>query len=351
MKKTLQILGFWFLSVSSLQGAGWVFATEEEAKGAFPGEKISTRTIADFSYNGLFLMLLSTDEEYVEYLMSFLNSIYFPDAKENDLKIREIASIDTNLKEIQIYKNPILCDVFCKCTCFSKDDKKGEVQVFYVKIQKIIRTFFLKQFRIKAFDFFNKIQGSVKALCLLKLNKPVKVPVCEKKQETESDTDKQKTIELKTIALHSIDDGDKRTKLGDQAITWLKLFGIRQWNTRDLETKKYRIYYPAKKIDPIIKKAIKLISDIEQGEVNFLELNDATNEDVINTAWELGRREAAKDDALFTSRKEGRRKIILNMSKVGMDPSTIAKCSGLTEEEVNEILSERPSKRARTEEE
>lgn len=366
MKKTLQILGFWFLSVSSLQGAGWVFATEEEAKEAFgENEEIATAEIADFSYDQPFKKLMSAEGEYVEYLMDFLNSIYFPDAEENGLKIREIASVNTELTNFEEKENSnkgsYLCDVACKCICFEANNKENTVQIFTVEMQRAPQSFFLDRLWDYGIGLYNKFQIKVKALGLLNFyssakrvkieNKTRGFAMCEIDQKTGqpillSDTDKRKFIELNMIELRGINDGDeffiKGKKLGDQAITWLKLFGIKQWNTRDPETKKYRIYYPKNKIDPVIQRAINLISNIKQSQVE---------------QWVRG--EAAKDDALFTSRKEGREEgrqecqkdIILNMSNRGMDPSIIAECLGLSEEKVNEILSERPSKRARTEEE
>ena len=69
-----------------IAATGWLFKTEEEAKKAFPDGEIKSITIADPSYDQTFKKILSTSEESKDHLMSFLNSIYYPDATKKTLK-------------------------------------------------------------------------------------------------------------------------------------------------------------------------------------------------------------------------------------------------------------------------
>ena len=88
------------VGVGSIQGESWIFKSDEAAQAAFPGSKIVHKEIVDPSYDQTFKMVLSTDGGEQQYLISFLNSIYFPGAEGEDVMIRRIEAIDkenTNL--------------------------------------------------------------------------------------------------------------------------------------------------------------------------------------------------------------------------------------------------------------
>jgi len=108
---------------NAIAATGWLFKTEEEAKQAFPISEIKSITIADPSYDQIFKKILSTSEESKDRLMSFLNSLYYPKATEDDLKIREIVSLDKEITQMgeKSKAGVLFCDIACKCICFTKD--------------------------------------------------------------------------------------------------------------------------------------------------------------------------------------------------------------------------------------
>ena len=122
MKKTLItiIIGLRG-ALGCIYGDSWIFETKGKAQEAFPEENIICSQIVDPSYDQTFKSVMSTDEDKVKYLMSFLNSIYYPEASENDLMIREIEALDkesTNLGK-RNGAGITICDIACKCKAYS----------------------------------------------------------------------------------------------------------------------------------------------------------------------------------------------------------------------------------------
>lgn len=297
-----------------LYGDSWIFATEEEAKNAFPNETISSSVIVDPSYDQTFKRVMSTDTDKVKYLMSFLNSIYYPEARENDLMIRKIEALDKENTSIGKSSGAgiKICDIACKCTAYSigaEDSRKRRIdevgETFNVEMQRSPEVDFIMRLVNYGEILRQKHKIPVKGLGLL--NYPVKTSyqdeskcyaLCEIDPETnipkrligKKNILEANTIDLRKFAPNASEKEGKEEihingkKLGIIGVTWLKLLGIKQWNTPTGKTPiKYNIFYP-ESIDDNIKGVIDILSKIDQETLEQIEREQTHTRNVINSA-------------------------------------------------------------------
>lgn len=346
MKKTLIAIIIGLNEIISLYGESWLFKTEKEAKDAFPNEEILCSTIVDPSYDQTFKLVLSTDENKVRCLMSFLNSIYYPRASNNDLMIRKIEALDrenTNLGRSNGAGIKI-CDIACKCTAYSigpEDSQKRSIdevrESFNVEMQRAREDDFIIRLVEYGETLGHRHKMPVKGLGLL--NYPVRAShqdeskcyaLCEIIPETNSPkrlTGNENLLEANMIDLRKFAPNAPNKeeiyvngeKLGIIGVTWLKLLGIKQWNT-SIEKKsiKYNIFYP-KSIDANIKKAIDTLSTIKQEILDEIEREQTLNKNVINSA----RAEGAEIQIIKSAKK---------MLQDGMELKSVVEYSGLNKE-------------------
>ena len=335
-----------------LYGDSWIFATEEEAKNAFPNKTISSSVIVDPSYDQTFKRVMSTDTDKVKYLMSFLNSIYYPEARENDLMIRKIEALDKENTSIGKSSGAgiKICDIACKCTAYSigvEDSRKRRIdevgETFNVEMQRSPEVDFIMRLVNYGEILRQKHKIPVKGLGLL--NYPVKTSyqdeskcyaLCEIDPATNTPTRligkknilEANTIDLRKFAPNASEKEEKEgkeeihingKKLGIIGVTWLKLLGIKQWNSPTGKTPiKYNIFYP-ESIDDNIKGVIDILSNIDQETLEQIERQQTSSRNILEGA----KAEGAEIQIIKSAKKmiEGNERL-----------EFIAKYSGLTKE-------------------
>lgn len=329
-----------------LYGDSWIFATEEEAKNAFPNETISSSVIVDPSYDQTFKLVMSTDTDNVKYLMSFLNSIYYPEARENDLMIRKIEALDKENTNIGKSSGAgiKICDIACKCTAYSigtEDSRKRRIdemgESFNVEMQRSPEVDFIMRLVNYGEILRQKHKIPVKGLGLL--NYPVRTSyqdeskcyaLCEIDPETNTPKrligDKN-VLEANTIDLRKFAPNAPKKeeihingkKLGIIGVTWLKLLGIKQWNTPTEKTPiKYNIFYP-ESIDDNIKGVIDILSKIDQETLELIERQQTSSRNILEGA----KAEGAEIQIIKSAKR---------MLQKEMDLKDVVDCSGLTKE-------------------
>lgn len=337
--KNISWLVLSLMGLANIHGESWIFSSKKAAKEAFPKDKIVCKEIVDPSYDQTFKMVLSTDEGEQQYLISFLNSIYFPGAEGEDVMIRRIEAIDkenTNLGT-DSHRGVTLCDVACKCIYYadhSSSENEGVIrkrsrdeveEAFDLEMQRAEQEFFTKRLIEYGSNLRRRHNIPTKALGLLNFsmksnykdasecyawcrinpetNQPERLKGEENILETNS-IDLRKLVTTEDIYING-------KKLDITGITWLKLFAVKQW-VKQTGNKRYIIYYPEDKIDENIKGVIEMLAAIKQD------------------VWdEMIRQNAYEKDALNTAKKEGREETV----------KQIAKVLNLSIEEVQEMLS------------
>lgn len=350
---------FWVACVVTTRGESWIFETEEAAKAAFPKDEIVSRIIADPSYDQTFKKIMSTDTDKQEALINFLNSIYFPDAEEDDVKIREIQPLDkeyTELgKESQIGVK--FCDIACRCFYYAVDgqpDLKGGA--FDIEMQRSTQ----RQILGRLVDYGQKLREKnklgVRVLGLLNFQK-VKhdddatecYALCKIDPETNQPSRMEfqdDLLEINAIDLRKLSESDNIFINGKvlkiTGITWLKLFGVKQW-CAPIEKDKvcFKIYYPEKEIDKNIKSVIESLSMLDQETLYAIERQKKAEQDALETAKEEGRTEGIREGRK-RGKEEGineeRYKIARKMYSKHRTINEIADFLEISEEEVQGIL-------------
>ena len=121
----------------------YVFKTRNNEGVEFSEDKVVRA--ADPAYDQVFKSLFTGEEKIKGYsgqdrLMSLLNSIFFPEAGENDFKIREIEDLSTVYSRGSAQagsKGELRMDVACRCHCYSggQEPKSDEIKLFDVEMQ------------------------------------------------------------------------------------------------------------------------------------------------------------------------------------------------------------------------
>lgn len=334
---------FWMACIATTRGESWIFETEEIAKAAFPKDEIVSRIIADPSYDQTFKKIMSTDTDKQEALINFLNSIYFPDAEEDDVKIREIQPLDKEYTELgrESQIGVRFCDIACRCLYYAVDDQPdSKGGAFDIEMQRSTQ----RQILDRLVDYGQKLREKnklgVRVLELLNFQKVERdddatecYALCkiDPKTNQPSRMDFQDDLlEINAIDLRKLSkSGDvfiNGKPLGITGITWLKLFGVKQWCAPIGKGKFcFKIYYPEKEIDKNIKSVIELLSMLDQ-----------------DTLYAIKRQKEAEQDALETARKRGKKeeryKIVHRMYSKSISANEIAGFLGISKEEVQEIL-------------
>ena len=99
----------------------YIFSTRSDAEKAFPGEVIVSARVLDISYDQNVKFVMSPNAATAPFLMHFLNALYYPDAKDDDIMIREITPLD---KEMAVLgstrgKGSMTCDLACLCHSYA----------------------------------------------------------------------------------------------------------------------------------------------------------------------------------------------------------------------------------------
>ena len=336
------------IGIANIHGDSWIFKSKKEAKAAFPNSNIVCKEIVDPSYDQTFKMVMSTDSNKQKYLMSFLNSIYFPGAKGEDVMIRRIEALDKEnekMKEPQKKKtkksekssnNITLCDVACKCIYYadhssedSGDRRKrssDEIEeAFDLEMQRSKQTKFTIRLMNYGLNLQTRNKVCVKALGLLNFPKEKFLQdesacyawckINPKTNQPERLTEKENILETNTIDLRKLaKDEDiyiNGKELDIVGITWLKLFGVKQWCEPSDNGVKYKIYYPEDEIDKNIKEVIEIILSCINQEYYQEMLRVIENaQDILNTAKNEGI-EIGKTEGIEIGRMEEELKNIL----------------------------------------
>lgn len=353
MKKTLIAIIIGLRGVlGCIYGDSWIFATKEEAETAFPGESISYSVIADPSYDQTFKCIMSTDEKKVKYLMSFLNSIYFPGAKGNDVMIRSIEPLDKEKTELgkTNHSGITMCDVACKCVFYgykggkqyydeSVPMKRTLAESFDLEMQRSTQEYFTMRLIEYGQTLYNRYRSPVKALGLLNYSSKKEFEDeskcyawCEIDPTTDEPTrligDKN-ILEMNTIDLRKLatteDVRINGKELKIEGITWLKLFGVKQWcELTTLKGMQFGIYYP-ESISSEIKEVIEMLSKIDQASLDRMMRERANEEDVLNTAKKEGI-------------QQGIQQTVKKMVDKGKSKEEIMDLLDLTQEQMSELI-------------
>ena len=252
----------------------FIFSSEEAAKQSFPGETVKSAVINDPSYVQSFEAIMSPDEDLKVFLMSFLNSIYYPNSKDDELRIRRIEAIAS--------PGSVGGDMSCRCFCFPVG-REEQGHAFEIVIETAARTSCVSLLMGYALKMYNKNPIPTRALGLLnvlpdapfddksacfawcpidaKTNYPVPQPV-----------DQDTAMQVNLIDLRVLRETDEVSfcgnKLGIMGITWLKLFGVRQWGVCERDPWRFKIFYP-ESTDLCIQRTIELLTSNSQKEYEF----------------------------------------------------------------------------------
>lgn len=319
MKKTWMVIVLVYAAFLSnvIAKTGWLFATEEEAKNAFSNSEIESIIIADPSYDQTFKRILSTSETTKKYLISFLNSLYYPDATEDGFKIREIIPLDKEITQMgEINKTGVLfCDIACKCICctedeeniFSTEDSDGDTKsrkrqktsnkkryAFDIEMQRGVDTELvgrmqqyisgLKSIHRLPVEGLGLLNYDSKSEDIVKFYNYCEIDDCSLEHQPKRIVEGNASLPIRTIYLRKIV-GDVEVifngkTIGDLGVTWLKLLGLKNWGTNVEGTLTYEVFYPKAKINPNIKQALTILSKIDQATLNAIRNQEQYAENV-----------------------------------------------------------------------
>ena len=353
MKKMLNVFILLQGISISIYGNCYIFSSEKEAQDAFSKSKIVYKEIIDPSYDQTFKMIMSTDPDKVQFLISFLNSIYFPGAGEEDQKIRRIEALEKENTQLgESSRTGItICDVACKCIYYAdhsstsspekRKRKRDELEAaFDLEMQRLPQEHFLMRLMEYGQNLHIRNNMCTKALGLLNFRKPKKNEFEDKTSSyawckidpktnipERLDGDDNK-LELVTLDLRQLSNSEEIYVNGQQlnivGITWLKLFGIKQWCKSKDGNMKYEIYYPEEETDKAIKDAIEILSQIDQETYDKMKRLAQKEKDVLNTA----KREGTMQSKFETAK---------NFLKMGLSIEQVAQGTGLSVEEVDQL--------------
>ena len=344
------------IGIINVEGKNCIFKSEKEAKTAFPGSNIVSREIVDLSYYQIFKRVMSIDNQ--QYLISFLNGIYFPGAKEEDIKIRRIEALDKETTQLgETSHNGIMfCDIACKCIYYADHSSENEEgtrkrsrdeieEAFDLEMQRVEQTFFTERLIEYGGNLRRRHSIPTKALGLL--NFPMKqayddasacyawCKIDPKTNQPERLTGEENILETNSIDLRKLARNEEIYINGKQldivGITWLKLFAIKQWGVLTLD-KRYEIYYPEEQIDENIKSVIKnVLAKVSQEEWERIILQKEYEEDALDTA---------KKEGIQVGIEEGIKQNVRKIYSKGMQAEQIAAMLDLPFDEVQQILAE-----------
>ena len=299
-----------------IAATGWLFKTEEEAKQAFPTSEIKSITIADPSYDQTFKKILSTSEESKDRLMSFLNSLYYPKATEDDLKIREIVSLDKEITQMgeKSKAGVLFCDIACKCICFTKDKamvdseegdeddlnfrKRQETSnkqqyAFDIEMQRGVDTELvgrmqqyisgLKSIHKLPVEGLGLLNYGSKAEDIVKVYNYCEIDANAKEFKAKRIVGGKANLPIRTIYLGKVN-GDVEiifngNELEDLGVSWLKLLGLKNWAT-NAGGAKYTVFFSENEIDSNIKEALEILSKIDQATLSAIDNQEQYVENV-----------------------------------------------------------------------
>jgi len=243
----------------------YVFSSRSDAMKSFPDETITSSHMLDPYY---FACLVPSEKPITKLLMSFFNSIYFPDAGEKDFKIRRI----------EPFKLQAASDIAYRCFCNASETLSSDSTTTETSRELVIlmhRTW-THSWLMKLLDDCDGFgDKNVKMLGLLDSEPPIDQSIvdesawytwCKPFQDNNPDC-RGKKFDMNEIDLRAILEKEHvfvdGKELGSLGITWLKLLGVRYW-CRQVERKKpiYEIFYPEDKIDENIKYAIEKLSNV-----------------------------------------------------------------------------------------
>ena len=292
---------------NAIAATGWLFKKKDEAQQAFPSSEIKSITIADPSYDQTFKKILSTRKESKGRLISFLNSLYYPNVEKDGFKIRKIIPLDKEITQMgeKTKAGVLFCDIACTCVCCTKDeemidstedsDDESKSRKRLKTSSKELYTFDIEMQRGEDKDLVGRMQQYVSSLKsihrlpaeglgLLNYNSRdgdvVKTyNYCEIDETSEEFKAKRvvggiANLPIRTIFLGELK-GDVKvlfngTELKDLGITWLKLLGLKNWAT-NAGGVKYTVFFPEEEIEVNIKQALEILSNIDQATLNAIE--------------------------------------------------------------------------------
>jgi len=239
----------------------YIFSSKEETERSFPGARIVSKIVTDPSYDPSFNSIISTNEREKKFLMSFLNGIYFPDAGEDDEKIREVIALQNDSFAYR-------CFYFKAGSEASRKDR-----AFDIGMQRTASGNFLCRLMQYGFKMYLNNRVNVRVLGLMNSYTSSNafydgMTSCHTWSQVDPESGRMMTtlrncpIEVNIIDLSDFRISNKMyvncKKLGIVGISWLKLFGIRQWCPSMISTR-YEIFYPEDIIDPTLKEAFHFL--------------------------------------------------------------------------------------------
>ena len=339
----------------------WIFKTKEEALAAFPGSTIASKIIVDPSYDYTFNLIMSTDPSARNFLMNFLNSLYYPGAKgDDDVMIRQIEPLEKENPNLGV-KSQVgltICDTACICHCAKKTDSQPDqdAESFVLEMQRTEQDYFRKRLFEYSSNLYHRYKYPTKRLGLLNARQKqrfIDASECYAWCKIDPMTNQpfrtigqDNLLEVNCIDLRKLVYSNEVYINGKQlditGITWLKLFGVRQWcNPVDTDNMKFRIYFPKNEIDKNIAKVIEILSCLDSSVYEEMKRNIDSARDSLNVAKNKGRAEGlaeglakGRDEGIYFSKLE----FLKSLLEDGLSEDHVAKLLKLSVDEVQKMI-------------
>lgn len=299
------------------------------------GEKTNFKTVdgeivnlqyviaADPGYDQIFKKIFSTGNNVggfsgEERLMSLLNSVLFPEAKENDFMIRDIEYLpnESTVFEKKPNLGMLKFDLSCKCICYKEGEKPKKVVAFVVEMQTGYDSLFDNRLcnyggALKGANpdmpsvvlaFLNnkryKLRDSTEWIALCKLDSKtgrfigrigdvLDIYIINLPKQIEA------IDEFKPIYVR---DGKDVNQLGRE---WLKLLSMKHWATQS-SSGLGRCIIPKGRMHKEVESALTILSRLNDRElINYID-NENYAMSLLETSAEEGRKKGIEE-----GRKEG----------------------------------------------
>lgn len=287
-----------------------IFKKNDGGEAKFPKEQVVEA--ADPAYDQTFKLLFSGEKKFNGFsgkdrLMSILNSIFYPNAGDDDLKIREIEELSNEhtIAGVQVTsKGSTRFDVVCRCICQTKNNQQEKKEVFDMEMQTSWQDNFperLYEYGVSLRQTYNSPKVISLGFLNVKKNSPNSVPsgiVLFKINEKGEAIGKSDEViawivnlkdKIKLIQSSLKDDDDKAklfiagNEIGELGKQWIYLLGMRQLN---METNiRGRYFVPlCEDLFPEIKTALQILSYVNQTELQNSLRDEETFLSAVNIA-------------------------------------------------------------------
>lgn len=265
------------------------------------------RLIADPSYDQTFKKLFTWNNAVdgitgADRIMSLLNSLFYPNAGEDDFMIRRVEHLPNESTRFGATNalGMLRFDIACRCSCWS-NQKIENIQIFDIEMQTCYEASFINRLidygstlrisnnhkRVVVLAFLNYTRNDAQnyALSLFYKNENG-VPV--HKFENGIDT---YCIYLPSLMDDIINqrqiiiDGNVIGNIGKE---WIKLLSLRHWATKACYSTKYTVPASANDSNIAIQSALNILSSVNDDELMSYIQQEKSANDMLNGAREDG---------------------------------------------------------------